>query len=85
MRIQILDHMGNVVSAAAAFDDHPLIHIGYFIYMIQRTDPFQMLLRQVLDIHDHAFRILDLNRIYNRIPEISGKEHAQVEIYYEKP
>ena len=34
---------------------------------------------------DLAFRILDLNRIYNRIPEISGKEHAPVEIYYEKP
>ena len=32
-----------------------------------------------------AFRILDLNRIYNRIPEISGKPRKPVEIHYEKP
>lgn len=32
-----------------------------------------------------AFRILDLNRTYNRIPEISGKARKPVEIHYEKP
>ncbi len=32
-----------------------------------------------------AFRILDLNRTYNRIPEISGQPHKPVEIHYEKP
>lgn len=34
---------------------------------------------------DLAFRILDLNRTYNRIPEISSKPHKPVEITYEKP
>ena len=32
-----------------------------------------------------AFRILDLNRVYNRIPAISSQEHVPVEIHYEKP
>ncbi len=32
-----------------------------------------------------AFRILDLNRIYNRIPEISAKPRKPVDITYEKP
>ncbi len=32
-----------------------------------------------------AFRILDLNRTYNRIPEISGKLRKPVDIHYEKP
>ena len=32
-----------------------------------------------------AFRILDLNRTYNRIPEISGKSRKPVEIHYDKP
>ncbi len=32
-----------------------------------------------------AFRILDLNRTYNRIPEISSKPRKPVEIKYEKP
>ena len=34
---------------------------------------------------DLAFRILDLNRTYNRIPEISSQPHKPVEITYEKP
>ena len=34
---------------------------------------------------DLAFRILDLNRTYNRIPEISSQPHKPVEIHYEKP
>ena len=32
-----------------------------------------------------AFRILDLNRTYNRIPELSSKPHQPVIIYYEQP
>ena len=32
-----------------------------------------------------AFKILDINRIYNRIPELSGKPRKPVEINYEQP
>ena len=32
-----------------------------------------------------AFRILDINRTYNRIPEISSRGHKPVEIHYEQP
>ena len=34
---------------------------------------------------DLAFRILDINRTYNRIPETSSRGHKPVEIHYEKP
>ena len=34
---------------------------------------------------DLAFRILDLNRTYNRIPAISSQTFVPVEIHYEKP